>query len=118
MILTKHVSDDLRLLLASMQMAAHGSHEFCPVGRPTFAKPVGLDVLVEQLVEIQFRTVARHPYEPQSQLVLIHKASGLAGFVHRMSVHDQIDSAVELLEQSLHELHKDGRLELALKHHE
>src|SRR5579863_5709748 len=118
MILTKQVSDDLRLLLPSMQMAAYASHEFCPVGRPALAEPVGLDVLVQQLVGIQLRAVARHPYEPQSRLVLVYKALGLAGFVHRVPVHDQIDPAVELLEQPLHELHKDGRFELALEYHE
>jgi len=83
-----------------------------------FAEPVGLDILVQQLIGIQFRTVPRHPNEPQPRGVDGGKARGGSGSVHRMPVHDQIDPAVHLLEQPLQELRKDGGLEFALKDHE
>lgn len=118
MLLMKQVLDHLRLFLAPIQMAAHGGHEFGPIGRPAFAEPVGLDVLIQQFIGVQFRAVARHPNEPQPLLVLVHKVLGGAGSMCRMPVHDQIDVAGDLFEQSLHERHKDGCLELALKHHE
>ncbi|CUS36261.1 hypothetical protein COMA2_210047 [Candidatus Nitrospira nitrificans] len=45
------------------------------------------------------------------------KARGGSGSMHRMPVHNQIDPAVHLLEQPLHEFRKDGSLECTLKHH-
>ncbi len=118
LLLTKQVGEHRRLLLAPIQMAAHGGHEFGSVGRPALAEPVRLDVLVQPLIGVQFRTVARHPKEPQSRRVYGGKARGCSGSVHRMPVHNQIDPAVTLLEQPLHELRKDGGLEFALKYHE
>ena len=48
-------------------MAAHDDHEFGSVGRPALAKPVGLDVLIQQFIGVQFQAVARHPNQPQPQ---------------------------------------------------
>lgn len=58
MLLTKQVGDHPRLLLASIQMAAYNGDVFGPVGRPTLAEPVGLDVLIQQFIGVQFRAVA------------------------------------------------------------
>jgi hypothetical protein len=117
MLFTKRVGDHLRLLLTPIQMAAHGGHEFGSVGRSTLAEPVCLDFLAQQLIGIQFRAVARHPHEPQPRGVYGGKARGGSGSVHQMPVHDQMDSAVYLLEQPLHELRKDRGLEFVLKYH-
>ncbi len=118
MLLLKQILDHLRLLLTPMQMTAHGTHEFSPVSRPALAETIGLDILVEEFVRVKLRAVARHPDEPQPRRVLFHQAPNLAGPVDRMPVHNQIDPARELLEQSRQEAHEDRGLELARKHHE
>jgi len=118
MLFAKQVRDELRLFLTPIQMAAHGGHEIGSGGRPAFAEPICLDVLVQQLIGIQFRAVPRHPNEPQPRGVSGGNARGGSGSVRRMPVHNQIDPAVHLLEQPLHELRKDGGLEFALKDHE
>ena len=115
MLFTKQVGDHLRLLLTPIQMAAHGGHEFGSVGRPALAEPVRLDVLVQQLIGIQFRAVARHPNEPQPRGVSGGNARGFPGFVHGMPVHNQRDPAVDLLEQPLQNSAKTGALNLPCK---
>ncbi len=50
-------------------MAAHDGQEFGPVGRPALAEPVGLDVLIQQFIGVQFRAVARQPNQPQPRRV-------------------------------------------------
>ena len=45
----KQVADQLRLLLAPVQVAAHARHELGAGGRAALAHGIGLDVLVEQL---------------------------------------------------------------------
>jgi hypothetical protein len=64
-------------------MAAHDGHEFSPVSRPALAGAIGLNVLVEQLIGVQFRTVARHPDEPQALRVLSHQMPNVAGAADR-----------------------------------
>jgi len=110
MFLTKQVNDHLQLLLAPIQMAAHDGHEFGTVGRLALAEPVGLDVLIQQFIGVQFRAVARYLNQSQSRRVLGRHARGGSGFVHRIPVHDEIDLAGNLFEQPLHERHKDGCL--------
>ena len=118
MLLLKQIPDHLRLLLAPMQVAAHGIQEFGLVGWPALAETVGLDVLAEKLIGVEFRAIARHPNEPQPLRVPGHKALGGSGSVYRMPIDNQIDPAVELFEQPRQELHEDRRLELAREHHE
>lgn len=99
-------------------MTAHNGHKFGSVGRTALAEPVRLDVLVQQFIGVQLRAVAGHPNQLQPRLVFVCKARGCSGFMHGMPIHDQIDCAGDLFEQPLQERHKDGGLEVALKHHE
>ena len=84
MFFAKQVGDHLRLFLAPIHMAAHDGQEFGPVGWSALAEPVGLDVLVQELVRIEFRAIARQPNEPQPLLGLIGKALGGTGSMYRM----------------------------------
>lgn len=84
--LAKQIADELRLFLAPMQMTAHGGQEFGPVGGPALPEPVGLDVLVEQFVRVEFGAVARHPHEPQPLGMRGHNARGRVGPVYRMPI--------------------------------
>ena len=58
MLFFKQVLDKRRLLLAPMQMAAHGGDHFGSVGWSALAQGVGLDVLVEQLIGVKLGAVA------------------------------------------------------------
>ena len=118
MFLLKRILDHMRLFPAPVQVAAHGGHEFSPVGRAAFAKPVGLAILVGEFVRVKLQAVIRHPNEPQPLLALFHKAPDHTGAVHGMPVHNQIDPTRELLEQPRQELHEDRGLELVRKRHE
>ena len=66
MLFLEQIPNDLRLLLAAMEMAAQAGDHLRLVGRSTLAQGVGLDVLVEQLVGVQFGAVAGQPDQAQS----------------------------------------------------
>ena len=51
------VPHDVGLFLAPSQIATHVPHQFGLIAGATTANRVALDVLVEDLVRIQFRTV-------------------------------------------------------------
>ena len=63
MLFLKQVPDDMGLLLPTMEMTAQAGDHLRLIGRATLAQGVGLDVLVEQFVRIQFRAVALLPAE-------------------------------------------------------
>ena len=78
MLFAKQVSDHARLLLATMQMAAHSRHHFGLVGWTALAQCVGLDVLIEQFVGVQFGTVARQADQSKTMRVVATKRLVLA----------------------------------------
>ena len=59
-----------------MQVAPHGGHQFAAVGRSTLTECIGLDVLIEQFVRIQFRAVPGHKNQSQSVFVIRDKTLG------------------------------------------
>src|SRR5712692_1806067 len=85
----KKVFDQGRLLLASMQMAPHGRHQFAAVGRSTLTERIGLDVLIEQFVRIQLRAVPGHENQPQSVVVIRDKTLRGRGTMHGVAVEDR-----------------------------
>src|SRR3954451_7391006 len=58
MLFLKQVLDKCRLLLAPMQMAAHGGDHLGSVGWSALAHGVGLDVLVEQFIGVKLWAIA------------------------------------------------------------
>jgi hypothetical protein len=58
MLFLKEVLDKRRLLLAPMQMAAHGGDHLDSVGWSALAQGVGLDVLVEQFIGVKLWAIA------------------------------------------------------------
>jgi len=86
MFLLKEITDDLRLSLAPIQMAAHAGHHLAAVCRTGFAQGVGFDILIEQLVGIQFRTVAWHADQTQLLGVRLDELLGQERSVYGKSV--------------------------------
>ena len=118
MLFEDQVSDHSRLLLASMQMAAHDGDHLGLVGRSALAQGIGLDILIEQLVRVQLGAVAGQADQANAIRVVLHEAFCSDRAMHRMTVHDQIELALDLSEQALYELDEHRILKLALKHHE
>ena len=104
MLFLEQVPNDMRLLLAAMEMAAQAGNHLRLVGWPTLAQGVGLDVLVEQFVRVQFRAVAGQPDQAQSLGVFSDELLCRRRPMHRVSIHDQVELAVDLPEQAPHEL--------------
>src|SRR3954452_21136428 len=117
MLFFKQVLDKRGLLLSPMQMATHGGDHLGSVSWSALAQGVGLDVLVEQFIGVKLWAVAGQDDQAQSFRVSSHKALGKTGAMHRMAVHNQIQSARGLFEQPLDELYKALGLEFSLKHH-
>lgn len=70
MLLLEQVANYVRFLLLAMQVPANGADHFRLTGRAAFPERVGLHVLIEQLVRVQFGTVPRQPDQAQALSVL------------------------------------------------
>ena len=97
-------------------MAADGGDHFNFVGGTAFAQRIGFDVLIEQLVRVQFWTVARQLNPTQTLGMGGYEVLDRAGAMHRMTVNNQVELAFGLAEQSLQELDKHWIVELAREH--
>ena len=93
MLFLEQIPNDLRLLLAAMEMAAQAGDHLRLVGRSTLAQGVGLDVLVEQLVGVQFGAVAGQPDQAQSLGVFSDELLRRRRPMHRVPIHDQVELA-------------------------
>src|SRR5690606_41395432 len=96
MLFAEQIADNPWLLLSSMQVAAHGAHELCLMPRSALPYRIGLDILVEQLIGVEFRAIAWQQDQAQACPLPGHKLFHPAGLVHGVSVHDQIDRSVEI----------------------
>lgn len=118
MLFLKQVADHMRLLLSAVEMTTHTGHHLRLVGRSALAQGIGLDVLIEQLVRVQLRAVARQPDQTQAFGICGDKRPRGCRPMHRVSIDDQADPARDLPEHAPHELDKHRIAELALEHHE
>lgn len=118
MLFEEQVSDHSGLLLATMRVAAHGGDHLGLVGRPALAQGIGLHILIEQFVRAQFWAVAGQADQAKAMRVVRHEAFGGDRAMHWMTVHNQIELAFGLAQQTPHELDEQRILKLALKHHE
>src|SRR5277367_2076673 len=116
MFFLEEIANDLRLSLTAIQVTAHASHHLRSVARPAFSQGVGFHILVQKLVGVQFRAIARQTDQTQMLNVRLDKLLGNNRTVYGMTVNDQIDLARCLLEQSLHELNEQAAIKLAVEH--
>ena len=76
MLFEGQVFDHSGLLLATMQMPAHGGDHLGLVGRPALTQGIGLHILIEQLVRVQFGAVAGQADQAQALRIVHHEAVG------------------------------------------
>lgn len=93
MLFLKRMSNDMRPPLTAVEMAAQAGNHFSLVGRPTHPQNVGLDVLVEELVGVQFGAVAGQPNQAQRPGAISDELLRRRRPMHRVSIHDQIELA-------------------------
>ena len=102
----------------TMQVAAQAGDHFRLVGRLARAQGVGLDVLVEQYVRVQFRALAGQTDQTQPLCVFLDELLGRRRAMHRVAIDGQVKLAPDLSERAPHELEEHRVLELPLEHHE
>ena len=73
-------------------MATHGTYELRLVPRSALPYRIGLHILVEQLIRVEFRAIAWQQDQAQAVPLPGHKLFGQTGLVHGMSVHDEVDT--------------------------
>lgn len=115
MLFLKLILDDARLLLPAIEVTPHRAHHRGAIPWATLPEGVGLDVLVEQLIGIQFGAVARQLNQSKPCRMRRDECLDEARPVHRMPVDDQIHVAPALLEQPLQEIDKQRAVERAVK---
>ena len=118
MLFLEQVPDDMRLLLSAGSVATNPGHQFSAIGRATLAEAIGFDVLVEEFIGVELRTVTQQPNQAQSGLVGGNEVADHDRAMHRVAIHDQMQLAGRLLEQPTHELHEQLAIELTVEHHE
>lgn len=82
------------------------------------ARRIGLDVLIQELPRIQFRTVGRQVDEPDLGLVTLHPPTHRPGSVHWIPVHDQIDLPAPVPDQAPQKVNKHLSVEILPEHPE
>ena len=85
MFFLKEIADDLRLSLAAVQVTAHAGHHLRAVARTGFPQGIGFDILVEQFVWIELRTITRQSDQAQSFGMGIDEPFGHCRAVYRMT---------------------------------
>ena len=111
MFFLKQIPDDMRLLLTTMKMTAQAGDYLRFVGRSALAQGVGLGILIEQFIRVQFRAVAGQPNQAQAFDIFSDEQLRRCRPMHRVSIDDQVDLAVDLFEHALHELDEHRILE-------
>src|ERR1700687_4902201 len=115
---TEVAADRVGLKLFAVHEAAHVGHQIEEVSRGLAADGVGLDVLVQQLVGIELRAVARKKEDAQATLVLREPRLGNPRPVDRVPVQDEEDLPPDLAHQPFQKLEEHRCPELFFKDHE
>ena len=111
----KQVTNELRLLLSTMEMATDRGHHLGAIPRPTFPEGIRLDILIEQLVGIELGTIARQLNEPNLGRMCGDERLRDAGAMDGMTIDNEIHFPRTLLVQPPHEVHEHRRAERAVK---
>ena len=109
---------DVGLLLATSQIAAHVPHQFGLIAGATTANRVALDVLIEDLVRIQFRTVTGQKEKADAMFLGGKPCLEFTRAMNGMTVEDQKHPVRGLPSQTLEERLEHGDAESFLEDHE
>ena len=104
--------------LGTPQVTPHIAHHLGLGARTPPSQRVGLDILIEQLVRIEVRAVARQEKEANLPPMACQPSFHTPGHMHRMPVHDEKDCASRMTDQSLQEHNKHEDREILVEDHE
>ena len=111
----------LRPGLCDPQVRAKVAHHFLDVHGTDTAECVGLHVLVQQFIGIQFRTVRRQAENPDLLRVLGQPAAHRSRLVYRVAIHDQKyfpSGLPRQAQETAEEIQKHPRRETLTENHE
>ena len=114
----KIVGDDVRFALAAPEVASDFAHQLCVITRPLTAQSIAFDILVEQFIRVQLRTITGQEDQPNPLLIVLDPVFHLVRAVDRVTVNNEIDSAITLAEQAPEKLQENLGSEALLEHHE
>ena len=104
--------------LGAPQVTPHVSHHVHFVARTPPSHRVGLDILIEQLVWVEIRAVARQKKEANLLPVACQPSLHTPGHMHWMLVDDEKNFAFRMTDQPLQEHNKYEGGELLVEDHE
>ena len=110
--------DNVRLALAASKVASEALYHLRLIPRAASANRIGLHILVEQLIRIQFGTVAWQEEYPYSVGVLVQPALQLCRPMDRVAVDNEVHSSLNLAQKPPEELQKYLSAKPLLEHHE
>ncbi len=121
MAFTKVVLHQLGSGLCDPKVRANVVHHFLDVYRTDTAQGVGLHILVQQFIGIQFRTVRRQAEYPNLLSVLGQPTADRSRLVYRMAIHNQKHLPPGLpcqAQQAAEKIQKHPRRETLTENHE
>ena len=121
MAFAKEVPHQLRLGLRDSKIRADVAHHLPHVHRTDTAQSIGLHILVQQFIRIQFRTVGRQPENSNLPGMLRQPSIHRPRFVHRVAISNQKHSSPRFPRQSQEaakKIQKHPRGEALTENHE
>jgi hypothetical protein len=104
--------------LGAPEVPPHVVHRFGVVPGALPSDRVGLDVLVEELIGVEMRAVARQEEQAEMPAMALHPSGHRRGGVHGVLVHDEEDRPLGVAEEPAQKPDEHRRGALALKDHE
>ena len=114
----KVTSDQRAVGLGRTEVSPDIADHLLSIRRTGSTDRVGLDILIEVFVGVEFGTVARQEVDAQLLAAGLEPAERGLGHMHRMVVDDEEDSAPVLPHESAQEFQEDGHRKTLFEHHE
>ena len=114
----EEVLNFVRFPLCAPEVAAHVSHEFHFVSWALAPYCVGLDIVVQEFVRVEFRAVSWQEEKADMRPPLCHPPLHRGGQMYRMSIHNEENLSLGMADQPPQEHNKHSRSEPAVKNHE
>src|SRR5512136_2188697 len=114
----KVAHDHRRVIPAAIQITPQVSHQLRLGVRPFSPNGIGLNVLVKHLVWVQIRTVGWQEKHLHPRTMSIQPVADRLAPMHRVSIDDQKNLSLGMLDQSTQKPNKHLRRKMSLEHHE
>ena len=94
------VGDDVRFALAAPEVAPDLAQQLYLITRALPPQSIAFDILIEQFVRVDLRTIAGKEKYPNPLFVFLNPVFHPTGAMDRVTVDDEIDPAITLTEQT------------------